>query len=95
MELRIFLAAGVVLVVFVLVTRSILRERRNEQYEDERTYFQDHYPDAWGLVEGAGDDQEDSANQGLSGRCPICDSENDPEFAYCRNCNSPLPERGE
>jgi len=93
MELRIVLAVGVLLAVFVFVTRSFVRERREEDYEDEREYFRKRYPRAWGLVEGAAARREDESGEEPPGECPVCGTENGPEFTYCRGCSRPLPGR--
>lgn len=91
MDLWPLVVAGFLLALAVVVLPR-WRERYEDAYEDDLEFFRERRPRMWGLVgEVAGGD----ASEPDPGRCPVCGTENDPAYTFCRDCDSRLPTRDE
>lgn len=85
------IGVGFLLLIFIYFVPR-LPGRREEAYEDERSYFREQRPRMWGLVGGlTGDDRAGGDPEPVPGRCPDCGTDNEPDFRYCGNCGSLLP----
>lgn len=94
MDPLLLVAAGFLLLVFV-VTIPVMRTRYGERYEDERAFFREQRPTAWGFIGDVAGGDYSAAQDRATGRCPRCETENDPDYTYCRNCDCRLPTRDE
>lgn len=90
MNLPLLAVAGL-LVLFFAVTLPVFRERYGEKYEDERAFFRDQRPSAWTFVGDVSGSDDPAARERAPGHCPICGTENEPGYTFCRRCDSRLP----
>jgi hypothetical protein len=92
MELPALVGLGFLLLVFVVMIPR-MRDRYEEVYEDERSFFREQRPRMWGLVGGmtGGVEGVDEPSEAVPGWCPVCGADNVPDFTYCGNCGRRLP----